>query len=75
MNAKEMFGKLGLEYCSIDYKKNEIIGIQHSNAYGTWIKISKKYIEYVENFDCSRLPLKFIKPINKQLEELGWLDE
>ena len=72
MTAKEMFEKLKLEYRSIDYKKNEILEIQYSNGDGTWINISKKRIEYVENHNNKSLPLEFLKAINKQVEELGW---
>lgn len=67
-----MFEKLKLEYRSIDYKKNEILEIQYSNGDGTWINISKKRIEYVENRNNRSLPIEFLKAINKQLEELGW---
>ena len=72
MKAKEMFEKLKLEYRSIDYKKDEILEIQYSNGNGTRITISKKRIEYVENYNRKDLPMEFLKAINKQIEELGW---
>lgn len=75
MKAKEMFEKLKLEYRSIDFKKDEILEIQYSNRNGTWINISKKRIEYVENHNSRALPMEFLKAINKQIEELGWNDE
>lgn len=75
MSAKEMFEKLGLGYYSIDYKKNEIIKILYSDGKNIEITISKKYIDYRKNGKKSLLPTIFIKPISKQLEELGYLDE
>lgn len=73
-SAREMFEELGLDYRKELYRNDELDEIQFSNG-DDWIIISKERIRYVENHNVCDLPLKFLKPINKLLQELGWLDE
>lgn len=75
MNAKEMFKKLKLNCYDIDYIDDEPIRILYHNNNGTRVNISKKGIEYTENYDRNPLPLYFLPAINKQIEELGWNNE
>lgn len=75
MCAKEMFRKLKLDCIIIDYEKNKITKITYHNNGGTLCCITKEYIEYIKDFNRTALPLYFIPAINKQIEELGWLDE
>lgn len=75
MTAREMFEKFGLDDYSIDFKKGGISRIRYTDGNGTWIDISEKEIEYVEKHSKCNLPTKFLKAINKQIEELGWDNE
>lgn len=70
-SAKELFKELGYNDRTELYEKDELKEIKFIND-GDWVIISKEKIEYVENRNRGNLPIKFLKAINKQVEELGW---
>lgn len=74
-SAREMFEDLGFNYRTEIYKDDELIEIKFSGNDGAWERITKERIEYVECCNRRDLPLKFLKPTNKLMKELGWLDE
>lgn len=74
-SAREMFEDLGLNYRTEIYKDDELIEIKFSDNDGAWERITKERIEYVERCNRRDLPLKLLKPTNKLMKELGWLDE
>jgi hypothetical protein len=73
MNAKEMFEKLGYKKCDecispVYIKKND--PFTWVNFCTTGVGISTQHGLGYEFLDC-----KLVKAINKQCEELGWLEE
>lgn len=67
MSAKEMFEELGLEY------SNNGTQICYCNEYEDkwlWFFLEEKTIEL--DFD---IDMEHLMAINKQVEELGWLDD
>lgn len=72
MKAKEMFKKLKLNCCDVKYIDEKIVKIVYHNDAGTRIDISKRGIDYTEDYYGRPVPLIFHEAITKQLEELGW---
>ncbi|WP_288910957.1 hypothetical protein [uncultured Thomasclavelia sp.] len=85
MTAKEMFEKLGykrtdsllitsddLSKCFIDYEKDKT-HITISSLNGT--KSVCKYSLKLFGIKCVDITIQELQAINKQLEELGWLDD
>lgn len=79
MTAQEMFEQLGyIKNESICYN-NEHIVYEKPLLNGTDIFIVEFYIGAViytnTAYHCLRMHSSLLKAINKQFEELGWLDE
>lgn len=74
MIAREMFSKLGYKkYIELD-DNDEVSEITYKSGCGDKIifSICFKRIELISvDFDC----LEVLQAINKQVEELGWLNE
>lgn len=75
MTAKEMFEKLGYEQ---DLNNNFYIGyykkINNKQRMFTFMR-QFKYFTFIDNDNSCVIDLKELQAINKQIEELGWLDE
>ena len=70
MNAREMFKKLGYTNYK-EYGNEAIIYYEPSENYGIVFDLVHKYIDFGDG--C--MSVDDLKAINKQCEELGWLDE
>ena len=68
MTAKEMFEALGYEYKQNNV--NQICVCNIDNDEWLWFYLDKKTFEYNEE-----ISMELLKVINKQVEELGWLNE
>lgn len=76
MKAKEMFEELGYKERKEEFKDDKIFAITFADyKNGNWIKITKETIEVVKNRTNGYLSVSILPAINKQVEELGWLDE
>lgn len=71
MSAKEMFEKLGYEEREETFSMSCIKSYIHK---GSFIHII--YFDYDKQIDIGNRPITFdlLQAINKQCEELGWLD-
>ncbi len=74
MSAREMFDKLGLEYISIDYEKNELKTIMYHDNDGNRVIMAKDFIECYQNYNLCPLDTKYLHAIIKQYKEFGWYD-
>ena len=74
MSAKDMFKNLDLNFVDIKYEDDEIVSIRYSNNNGTWIMMTKDYIENVKNHNCRPLESKYLPAIFQQYKELGWYE-
>lgn len=81
MKAKEMFEKLGYEYENLNdvirYTKNDGGYVQQIIFYSLGRRIRFREWEEYENFEPqgqSTIYIEHLQAINKQCEELGWLD-
>lgn len=80
MTAKEMFEELGYE-CDVScegvlyskYIGDTLYQIDFDNC-NKWVK-KQRIPEIFKPSESSYMDLKELKAINKQIEELGWLDE
>ena len=86
MTAKEMFEGLEYEqmsgYTGLMYKKESIVNLPFVGEKNkeTWVHFVNntvtvsKYLIFGGN-DSEEIDMPLLKAINKQIEELGWLDE
>ncbi len=82
MNARETFEKLDFEY--IHYGTSVCYRSKHKNLEGSWLEIlfdfNRRVVDtYMCNHDSltrfrSNIDLGTLQAINKQIEELGWLE-
>lgn len=82
MSAKEMFEKLGYTYQEV-YFEDELDEINYSEN-GRWalqiiFSLNHKNIIVYRKYEGKSRPIaisvEILQAINKQVEELGWLDE
>lgn len=78
MTAKEMFEKLGYEYSEL-LSDDTRIYYEHKNNGNNLHNQPSNFIMFCLDYkvisnDCD-ITLKELQAINKQVEELGWLDE
>ncbi len=71
MSAKEMFKKLGYE------ERTETSSMACIKSYINYKKLKIIYFDYDKRIDVGNTMISFdlLQAINKQCEELGWLDE
>lgn len=74
MSAREMFEELGYEY---DDKKSRVIANLYDRDDTLSIHIAFNKANQRIGIDClaAALDMDELQAINKQVEELGWLDE
>lgn len=74
MTAKEMFEKLGYK---LDDKPKMGTLISYTKFCNDGCCVTGKLAFYDTGIDCEEVFMtrEFIKAINKQINELGWLDE
>ena len=72
MTAKEMFEKLGYEHIISNKFPNEI-KYKYLDDYITF-DFEDKTIWRGEDYDSAGITMEELKAINKQIEELGWLE-
>lgn len=75
MTAKEMFEKQGFSYRSTD----DLIEYLFKSINSRWylkiiFDLKNKNYSTIECDDCATIDMEIHKAIQKQLEELGWLE-
>ena len=67
-----MFEKLGLEFMSIEYERENVTKVEYYNNDGERVTITKDYIESFQNYRPHALCAKYLLAIIQQRKEFGW---
>lgn len=75
MTASEMFEKVGYERSVEREKIIYLFETEDRYYYQVTFDLSEKIVVIETNFERTEIEDDLLKPIDKQAEELGWLDE
>lgn len=70
MNARDLFEYIGYDF----YENAQVIEYSHYHHFDRYIIFNKERKE-IKIVNEDKISLSRLKAINKQVEELGWLDE
>ena len=71
MSAKEMFEKLGYDYCpNEEHFSMCAVAVYRKGLYSIYFDFNKMI-----DTGCIIIDLPLLKAINKQVEELGWIEK